>query len=98
MEQEKLLRQLNEFTVIMEEKATTISKLIGRNTSPDRLLVGAEVKRILKISDSTLRRMRNRNDIPFGKIGRSYYYPSNFFEKAFAKKVNTLFQETLKSM
>jgi hypothetical protein len=81
MEREKLLKQLNELTVIMVEKTAKISKLLGLKKDANRWLTGADVKSILKISESTLRRMRNRNEIPYRKMGKSYYYPSAFFEK-----------------
>lgn len=80
MEQENLIRQLNEFTKIMEEKASKISKLMGVKKNTNRWLTSAEVKSILKISESTLRRMRRRDEIPFRKIGRTYYYSSAFFD------------------
>jgi hypothetical protein len=81
MEREKLIKQLNEFTVIIEEKTAKISKLLGLKKDTNRWLTGADVKGILKISESTLRRMRNRNEIPYRKMGRTFYYPSAFFEK-----------------
>ncbi|MEN2435566.1 helix-turn-helix domain-containing protein [Weeksellaceae bacterium A-14] len=43
----------------------------------------ADVKRMLKISDRTLCRLRREKHIPCTKIGRKYYYPSKFFLEAF---------------
>ena len=39
----------------------------------------ADVKQLLKISDKTLYRMRNKGDIPYFKIGKKYLYPIKFF-------------------
>ena len=43
----------------------------------------ADVKQILKTSDSTLHRWRKSNKIPFKKIQGKIYYPTSFFNKAF---------------
>lgn len=87
------MRELSEFTVIMEEKTTQISKLIGKKIQDNKWLFGSEVKRILKISESTLRRMQLRKEISFIKIGRTYYYSSVFFDKILLKRVKNKFIE-----
>lgn len=80
MDQEKLIQQLKELIRILEEKAAKIRKVLRVKKESDEWLTSAEVKSILKISESTLRRMRRRDEIPYRKIGRTYYYSSTFFE------------------
>ncbi|MCF2218695.1 MULTISPECIES: helix-turn-helix domain-containing protein [Chryseobacterium] len=45
----------------------------------------ADVKRLLKISDSTLFRIRKSQNIPHVKIGKKIYYPKWFFNTALKK-------------
>jgi predicted DNA-binding transcriptional regulator AlpA len=52
----------------------------------NRWINGTEVLLMLRISDSTLKRMRKNKQIPCEKIGKSYYYPSIFFEKMLLDK------------
>lgn len=52
----------------------------------NRWIDSTEVLFMLKISDSTLKRMRKNKQIPCEKIGKSYYYPSIYFEKILVEK------------
>lgn len=52
----------------------------------NRWIDSTEVLFMLKISDSTLKRMRKNKQIPCEKIGKSYYYPSIYFEKTLVEK------------
>lgn len=52
----------------------------------NRWIDSTEVLFMLKISDSTLKRMRKNKQIPCEKIGKSYYYPSIYFEKILLDK------------
>ena len=54
----------------------------------EELLDSAKVKQLLNISDSTLYRMRKRNEIPHKKIGGMYYYPKSFFTTAILQQFN----------
>ena len=36
-----------------------------------------DVKKLLKLSDNTLKSLRENGDLPFSFIGKSYYYPKN---------------------
>ena len=93
MKQVKFLQGLSEFTVTMEEKTIEIAKLIGKRPKANNWLFGCDVKRILNISESTLRRRRIKKVIPFTKIGKTYYYPSVFFEKILLQRVKSNFKE-----
>ncbi|WP_291275911.1 hypothetical protein [Flavobacterium sp.] len=47
----------------------------------------ADVKRIFKLSDSTLFRYRKHNKIPYTKWGGRIWYPKSFFKESFMNKV-----------
>ena len=89
----KFLKELDGFTVKMQEKTAEISKLIGKKPQTNNWLFGSDVKRLLNISESTLRRMRLRKELPFTKIGRTYYYPSIFFEQVLLQRIKNKFKE-----
>ena len=91
METEQFLKELNEFTIKMEQKTAEINKLIGRTPVDNKWIFSADVRQILSISDSTLKRMRKRNDVPYLKIGRTYYYPSIYFSETLLNKVKKAF-------
>lgn len=86
MENQKLLEKLRDFTAITDKAAEIMNKLVGEKTYNNRWLTGADVKLLLSISESTLKRLRKRKDIPFTKIGKTCYYPSAFFEHILLKR------------
>jgi translation initiation factor 2 alpha subunit (eIF-2alpha) len=45
----------------------------------------ADVKKILKVGDSSLYRMRKEGKLPYVKIGGKIYYKKSFFNNAFKK-------------
>lgn len=65
--------ELEQFGVELINKLTP---LIIQNTynSKAKWVKAAEAKLILNCADSTLQRLRIRNQIEFKKIGGSYYY------------------------
>lgn len=81
MESDDLENLLNTFFHKLEGIDSKLSGLKPAKVRKNRWIYGAEVMKILKISASTLRRRRLNNEIPFKKIGGSYYYPSIFFEQ-----------------
>jgi hypothetical protein len=86
METERMFNEMKKLTVLIENSTSKISKLLASNKKPNQWLYGSEVKELLRISESTLRRMRLENRIPYKKIGRTYNYPSIFFEKVLLNK------------
>jgi hypothetical protein len=86
METERMFNEMKKLTVLIENSTSKISKLLASNKKPNQWLYGSEVKELLRISESTLRRMRLENRIPYKKIGRTYNYPSIFFEKILLNK------------
>lgn len=90
MKPKELIHHLKKFTTLMEENSPTLRKLQS-SKQPNQWLYGADVKKILNISESTLKRMRLRNDIPYIKISRTYYYPSIFFTKVLLLKIKRRF-------
>lgn len=50
-------------------------------------LDNADLKQLLKVSNSTIVRLRNKKEIPFFKIGTKYYYPREFFQKSIMEKM-----------
>lgn len=86
METERMFNEMKKLTVLIENSTSKISKLLASKKKPNQWLYGSEVKELLRISESTLRRMRLENRIPYKKIGRTYNYPSIFFEKILLNK------------
>ena len=86
METERMFNEMKKLTVLIENSTSKISKLLASKKKPNQWLYGSEVKELLRISESTLRRMRLENRIPYKKIGRTYNYPSIFFEKVLLNK------------
>ncbi len=70
---EQLLRS------VLWEVLNEFSEAAAAEGQQDRgLLDSADVKQILQISDSTLKRNRKNRLIPYTKIGKKYYYPRAF--------------------
>lgn len=86
METERMFNEMKKLTVLIENSTSKISKLLASKKKPNQWLYGSEVKELLRISESTLRRMRLENRIPYKKIGRTYNYPSIFFDKILLNK------------
>jgi len=86
MESEEVLNQMRKFAVLIEKATSKISEQLSSEKQTNKWLYGSEVKELLRISESTLRRMRLENRIPYKKIGRTYQYPSVFFDKVLLNK------------
>jgi|GEM_PF-2049232 hypothetical protein len=65
--------QLQELVQCITEVKETLLKMSGRTDFP-ALLRTSEVKKLLKISDSSLAGLRQNGSIPFTKIGGSIYF------------------------
>jgi len=48
---------------------------------------GSEVKQFLKISESTLYRLRKNGDIPYVEVGNRYYYPKQVILEQLAQRI-----------
>lgn len=81
MESDDLQNQLGAFFKKLENIDSKLSELKPAYDGTNRWIYGSEVMRILRISESTLRRRRLKNEIPFQKIGGSFHYPSIYFDK-----------------
>lgn len=95
MENKELLDQLKKFAVLIESSTSKISELLTAGTSTNLWLFGSEVKDILRISESTLRRMRLDKRIPYKKIGRTYYYPSHYLGEILLYEILKRFRDDL---
>ncbi len=93
MENKKLLDQIKKLAVLIENSTSKISELLTAEKQPNLWLFGSEVKSILRISESTLRRMRLDKRIPFKKIGRTYYYPSIYFDNVLLNQTRNKFRD-----
>lgn len=71
---------LNSF---LEAVLEMLHELKNKSFENDLYYDSADVKQLLKISDSTLNRIRKSQSIPCVKIGKKIYYPKSFFNKAF---------------
>lgn len=64
-----------EFSTFKHEVLLMLKKMSMTSRSVEPLWKkGKEVKQELKISDSTLQRMRISNEITYRKIGKTYFY------------------------
>jgi len=87
MESEKPPCQIKKFAVLMEKIDSKIDYLESNKNGVNRWMFGSEVRDLLRISQSTLRRMRLANKIPYKKIGQTFYYPSIFFDEVLLNTV-----------
>src|SRR5690606_35526759 len=81
MKRQQIITEVQDLLQKIEQKKKELKELVKKEEPSSEYLYGADVKLKLKISESTLRRMRKRNEIPHSKIGRTYYYPASFFTK-----------------
>lgn len=81
METDDLQNHLNALYLKLENIDSKLEQLKATEVNNNRWLFGPEVMSILRISESTLRRRRLENKIPYKKFGGNYYYPSTFFDK-----------------
>jgi len=65
--------QLQELVQGIAEVKDILSRMSGQTNFP-ALLRTSEVKRILKISDSSLAGLRQNGSIPFTKVGGTIYF------------------------
>lgn len=76
---------------ILEEKVEVLTKLVSDLSKNQDLQVdyydNADVKRIFRLSDSTLFRYRKDNKIPYTKWGGRIWYPKSFFKESFMNNV-----------
>ena len=63
------------------------------NTINNKWLYSTEVMDMLQISESTLRRMRKKGEIPCEKIGGTYRYPSIYLDKILLEKTMERFHK-----
>jgi hypothetical protein len=71
----QILQLLQEILTILKEISTHLIKFNGADTtSCDELLDNSDVKRMLKVTDSTLYRWRKQELIVARRIGKKDYY------------------------
>jgi len=68
--------------------------LSGKND--EVLLTGADVKKMLDISQSTLYRMRKRGEILCVPVGKQYRYPKNLFTEKLLARITKNIDRSLK--
>lgn len=78
------LRELQEHIRVYLALAEALAE---EKPDKNRWVISAQVRKILGISDSTLKRMREKEKLPFMKIGSKYYYPSTFFNPEDVERV-----------
>ncbi len=64
----------------------------GNETFQLNLLMDEDIMDILHISRSSVRRLRNKNELPYVKFGATYYYPKDEFERTIREKLNKPFR------
>ena len=70
----KFLSEREMLEEILKELKTLNEKLLEKNKPSPDLLDSADVQRLLKVTDSTLRRWRREGRVKFVKIGGKVYY------------------------
>lgn len=78
----KEFNSLFEAIIRIEEKLQEL-----KLPQPEIFLNSTEMCLFLKISPSTLRRLRNNGDIPCNQLGRSYFYPKSYFTQELLKSI-----------
>lgn len=76
--------------VRQKKKATKMKKKEkkkSRKINKDMWLDNVDVMQILKISESTLARLRKSEKIPYFELGGKIYYPRTFFEDSMLAKM-----------
>lgn len=86
MKQEKKLLPEEINWAILETLRKILLQLEKGSISESLYYDSADVKRLLNISDRTLQRMRQNNEIPFLKLGKKIFYPKAFFNQEWKKK------------
>ncbi|MGS2764402.1 helix-turn-helix domain-containing protein [Sinomicrobium sp. M5D2P9] len=66
---------------LLEEVLKEIRELQSPREDKNDYLDNADMLQFLKVSYSTLRRMRKNKEIPYMKIGKKYYYSRKKIEK-----------------
>ncbi len=90
MSSKKYISRLLKVTALMDKTTKRMKRVLSTTPSEkieNEWLYSADIMQILKISESTLRRMRKKGEIPFQKIGGTYRYPSIYIEKTLLEKV-----------
>ncbi|KQS88820.1 helix-turn-helix domain-containing protein [Chryseobacterium sp. Leaf394] len=83
-------KEQNPMAIVIDYLAAILQTLceirdaLKQKTSRDEELIDqADAKRILKLGDTALYRLRISGKIPYRKIGGKIYYPKSFFNNAF---------------
>lgn len=90
----KYLSKVLKFMASLNKTTKRMDRMLSHTTTENnQWLYSAEVMQRLQISESTLRRMRARNEIPHHKIGRTYRYPSVYIEQTLLNKVKYKYRD-----
>ena len=71
----EIITKLDELIAVQRQILHAIQLQAGSKPTPNEWLDSHDVKRLLKIGESTLYRMRKQGNIPCKKIGKKWYYP-----------------------
>ena len=80
------------FYMLMHE-IQELKKMISGTNTPipmPQFWDGYEVKQFLKISESTLYRLRKNGELPYIQIGNRYYYPKEVILEQLAHRIAML--------
>jgi hypothetical protein len=91
MENENQGDSLKELTQIVLNLKEQLEKVLQQHHETPQYYFSADVKRRLKISDSSLRRLRAKKQIPYTTIGGTYIYPAAFINVYIMNKMKNEF-------
>lgn len=85
---------MNKLKLTMEVLALKerISELTSNGIKKE-FMDSSDVKRLFNITDSTLQRLRNKNEIPHTHLGGKCYYPIDLINKILMERVHPKFKK-----
>ncbi len=97
MKHREKLKEIKALFLEIEQKSTHLNEIFSADTTNRNFVYSSEVMQKLGISESTLKRMRRRQEIPFFKLSGVYIYPKAYFdnllERRFRNKFKHLYPE-----
>lgn len=76
----------NDLFEFRQNLLSELKEMLGNNSVSEKWLKSCEVKKMLKISTSTLQTMRINGTLRYTKIGNIFYYSYDDIEKLFDTK------------
>lgn len=92
MKHREKLKEIKALFLEIEQKSNQLNEVFSADTTNRNFLYSSEVIQKLGISESTLKRMRRRKDIPFSKLSGVYIYPKKYFDALLEQRFQNKFK------